>query len=360
MNETDTVIVGAGPAGLATAACLRKRGLRYVVLEKAQHVGEAWRRHYDRLHLHTAKALSALPFLPFPADAPKYPSRAQVVEYLDRYTAHFGIEPRFDEQVSRVQRDGAHWLTRSSGGEFRSRNVVIATGNAREPVRPSWPGLAEFGGTVLHSAEYRNAAPFAGKRVLVVGFGNSGGEIALDLCENGARTAICVRSPVNVVPREFLGLPIGAWGLFLDKLPLGLADAVAGAVSRITLGRLEPLGLRRKAEGTLSQIRRESRIPVLDIGTIARIRRGEIEVLPGIESFARGVVRFVSGVERPFDAVVLATGYRRATEFVQGEGPGLYWCGFRVVPTGVLREIAREAQAIAAQIATGASARAAP
>ncbi|MGZ6142723.1 MAG: flavin-containing monooxygenase [Myxococcales bacterium] len=364
---TTTVIVGASAAGLATAACLKRKGSEFVLLEAGDRVGAAWRNHYERLHLHTAKSLSALPFVPFPREAPRYPSRAQVVEYLESYAERLLLAPQFGQRVVSIKRDGEAWTVRTAEVAYQARNVVVATGFTRVPSRPSWPGMAEFAGRILHSSEYRSGKAFAGQRVLVVGFGNSGGEIALDLCEQGARPSLCVRSPVNVIPRDFLGLPILAWGLALSLLPVAAGDAVARAVSRIRFGRLDAVGLRKLPYGPMRQIREHGRIPLLDVGTIARIRRGEIEVLPEIESFTRNGARFRTG-ERHFDAVVLATGYRPAVgEIVDAPGaldargtplrsgeetlPGLYFCGFNVVATGMLREISREAGRIANSIA---------
>ncbi|HKA87374.1 MAG TPA: NAD(P)/FAD-dependent oxidoreductase, partial [Haliangiales bacterium] len=341
----------------------------FELLEQRDAVASAWRGHYDRLHLHTSKGLSTLPYLGFPRDVPRYPTRAHVVAYLEEYARRFGLAPRFGERVVSVCRDGDGWLTRSEGAAYRSRHVVVATGYTRAPHRPTWPGLDAFAGRVLHSSEYRNGKEWAGRRVLVVGFGNSGGEIAIDLAEHGARPSMSVRSPVNIVPRDFMGLPILAWGIALSLLPVRVADAIAWLVSRLAVGRLERLGLAKLPYGPMTQIRRHRRIPLLDIGTVARIRRREIEVLPGVDAFVAGGARFAGGVERAFDAVVLATGYRPAlsafldpaAEVVDENGvprasgaetlPGLYFCGFYVAPTGMLREIARDARRIARAIA---------
>jgi indole-3-pyruvate monooxygenase len=367
--ETNTLIVGASAAGLATAACLARRGIDYVLVEQERHVANAWRNHYRRLHLHTSKGLSHLPFVPFPRGTPRYPSREQVVAYLDDYAARLAVPPRFGQRVASIARDGAAWRARTDDTTYRARHVVIATGYTRAPHRPTWPGLDAFRGTVVHSSEYRDGAPFAGKRVLVIGFGNSGGEIAIDLCEHGARPLLAVRGAVNVVPRDFLGLPILAWGIALSVLPMRVADAVARAVAWLTVGPLRRLGLRPLPYGPMTQIRRTGHIPLLDIGTVARIKRGDIEVMSGVESFTPAGARFAGGAERDFDAVVLATGYRPAlaaflepaAEVVDAEGvptrsgaetlPGLYFCGFYVAPTGMLREIGREAQRIARAIA---------
>ena len=368
-SQTNTVVIGASAAGLAAAACLARAKVPFELLEMGAAVGAAWRNHYDRLHLHTSKALSTLPYRAYPREVPRYPARAEVVAYLEDYARHFELRPRFGERVVSLRRDGDGWTTRTEGSELRSKNVVVATGYTRAPNRPTWPGLDGFGGPVLHSSEYKNGEEWAGRRVLVVGFGNSGGEIAIDLAEHGAVPSLSVRGAVNVIPRDFLGLPILAWGLALSILPLGLADAIAGLVARIAVGRLDRLGLAKLPYGPMIQIRRHGRIPLLDIGTVARIRRKEIAVLPGIESFAAGGARFAGGVARDFDGVVLATGYRPALaaflETADGvlgaDGvprasgaetlPGLYFCGFFVTPTGMFREIAREAKRIAAAIA---------
>ena len=368
--ETDTVVIGASAAGLATADCLKRARIPFVLLEQAHEVGPAWRTHYDRLHLHTSKGLSHLPGLTFPREVSRYPARAQVVDYLEAYAREFGLTPRFGQRVVSVRRDGAGWLTRSEDTSYRSRNVVIATGYTRVPNRPVWPGQEGFQGQVMHSSEYRTGQPWAGKPVLIVGFGNSGGEIAIDLCEHGARPSLSVRSAVNVIPRDFLGLPILAWGIALSVLPMWLADAIGSLVSRLTIGRLDKLGLKKLPYGPMSQIRNTGRIPLLDVGTISRIRRKEIDVVPGLESFTPGGARFANGVERPFEAVVLATGFRPALDAllevkegaVDAEGkplrsgvetlPGLFFCGFHVAPTGMFREIAREARRIAGSIAS--------
>jgi cation diffusion facilitator CzcD-associated flavoprotein CzcO len=206
--------------------------------------------------------------------------------------------------------------------------------------------------------------------VLVVGLGNSGGEIAIDLCEHGAEPSIAVRGPVNVVPRELFGIPIQAISLLQSRLPPRVADLVSRHVLRLALGDLSRLGLEQGSEGPMSQIRRRGRIPLIDVGTLALIRRGRVTVCPGVASFGESDVRFADGTRRAFEAVILATGYRPqvaaflhgATAALDRDGapassgcetavPGLYFCGFRVSPAGMLREIGREARRISAAIA---------
>lgn len=362
----DTVVVGAGPAGLAVAACLRRRGLPVRILERGERVGTAWRRHYRRLHLHTDKKRSTLPHQPFPREYPRYPSRRQVVDYLESYARRFDLSPRFGEDVVAVQRHDGEWLTRTASSILASREVVIATGYNRCPHVPGWLGQDRFRGRILHSSDYRDGEPFRGRRVLVVGFGNSGGEIAIDLHEHGAEPALSIRSPVNVIPRELFGLPILAIAAPLSLLPSRLADALSAPLLRWAHGDLRRLGLVESDDGPFTRIREAGRIPLIDVGTVELIERGAIEVLGGVATFGERELVFEDGARRRFDAVILATGYRPALddllEDVPGvlgdEGaplvsggttaaPGLYFCGFEVTARGMLRDIADEARRIA-------------
>ena len=366
------IIIGAGPAGLAVGACLKRAGVRSIVLEQAAEVGSSWRGHYDRLHLHTDRRNSALPFIHFPKGSPSYASRDAVVGYLEGYAARVRLDIRFWQQVVGARREAGTWRVTTEEGTFTSSYLVVAAGNARTPHLPSWPGMADFGGTLLHSSAYRNSHELAGDRALVVGFGNSGGEIAIDLSEGGFRTSISVRSPVNVIPREVLGLPILSIGIAQDRLPPSLADALNAPVLAAAVGDITSYGLRKLPYGPATQIRRDGSIPLIDIGTMSLIRSGAITVRPGIESFTTDGVRFDDGTHGLFDTVVLATGYRpHVHDFLDapaahdGDGnprtsgheagvPGLYFCGYYVSPTGMLREIGLEARRIAASIATTA------
>ena len=377
-EQIDVVVIGAGPAGLAVGACLRRAGVGFLILEREATVGASWRRHYDRLHLHTDRAHSSLPYLPLPRDVPRYPSRDQVVAYLEAYARAFELDPRCGEEVTRARpRDGG-WEVETARGRYRAKAVVVATGACAVPVRPRWPGLDAYRGPVQHSAEYRNGERFRGARVLVVGFGNSGGEIAIDLVEHGARPTLAARGPVNLLPRDLLGLPILTWAIALSRLPPAVADALARPLLRLALGDPARYGLQRPERGPMQQIRERGRIPLIDVGTLALIRAGRIAVRPGVARFTPEGAAFEGAAEEPFDAVVLATGYAHGLErFVEGAErilgpggrpaasghetalPGLFLCGLYVAPTGMLREIAREARRIADALSRRVASRAA-
>jgi cation diffusion facilitator CzcD-associated flavoprotein CzcO len=371
--DADVLVVGAGPAGLATAGCLIQRGLCPCVIEKAPQLADSWRRHYERLHLHTVKALSALPGLPFPAQAPRYVPRQGVVDYLAAYAAHFGIEPVTGEEALRIERAAGGWqVTTASGRRYPARHLVLATGANRWPNRPAFADEARFEGEILHSAGYRNPAPFVGRRVLVVGMGNTGAEIALDLAEQGVRVALSVRGPVNMVHRDVLGRATQQTSIALSRLPPFIGDTVARLLCDLTVGNLSRHGLQRSRVSPLRQLREAGRTPVIDVGTLARIKAGEIAVHPAIERFVPRGVCFADGREAAFDAVILATGYRAGIErlFPQGPPPlddtglprevvgqgahaGTYFVGFDIrQPGGLLRAIGQQAERAAEAIAS--------
>jgi cation diffusion facilitator CzcD-associated flavoprotein CzcO len=367
------VVVGAGPAGLATAACLKRRGVEATVLEAGPSVGTSWRAHYKRLRLHTVKEHSGLPGLPFPDEVPRYPSRPEVVSYLEAYAAHFGIAPRTGEPVRRIHDAGGTLEVESERGVHRADVVVVAAGTNRVPNPDRLPEQERFRGPITHAGRYSDGGPFSGRRVLVVGAGNTGAEIALDLLEHGARPTLAVRTPVNVVPRDFLGVPTQLTSIRMRKLPIAVGDRVGRVVSRLAFGDLRPHGLLRPALGPLSSIKLRGRIPLIDVGTIGAIKRGAIAVKPPVARFTEGGAFFSDGSEADFDAAILATGYRPGLgDIVEipgalddegypkdwrggGAHPALYFVGYEDVSTGLLREIGIQAEAVAADVAARAA-----
>jgi cation diffusion facilitator CzcD-associated flavoprotein CzcO len=369
MTDAPAIVVGGGPAGLAAAACLKQRGIDAIVLEAGPSLATSWRNHYARLRLHTVKEHSSLPGLPFSADVPRYPTRAQVVDYLEQYASRFEITPRIGQSVSRIAADGTHLIVDAAHGRYRAPVVVVATGHNRLPNPDRIADQERFRGEVVHARSYHDGAPFKGRRVLVVGAGNTGAEIALDLLEHGASPTLSVRTPVNVVPRDFLGMPMQVTSIRLRGLPIGMRDRIGRIVSRLAFGNLARHGLLRPALGPLSSIALRRRIPLIDVGTIAAIKRGEIAVKPAIARFTDAGAAFVDGTAIDIDAAILATGYQPGLADIVavpgalgddgfprdwkggGAHPGLYFVGYEEVSTGLLREIGRTAEKVAATVA---------
>ncbi len=367
-----TLIIGAGPAGLAVAGRLRMADSPFEVFEASHRVANAWHDHYDRLHLHTVKQLSHLPGAPFPDHFPTYVPRADLVSYYEAYAERFDIWPRFGTEVTRVEAAGSGWATVTADGRrFDARNVVIATGVNRIPNRPDFDGEETYTGDIIHSREYRNPHPFIGRRILVVGMGNTGAEIALDLSEHRVEVAISVRSPVNIVPRDVLGRPTQFTARTLSKLPDAVADRIGLVVRRLTVGDLTAFGIEAPELSPAAQLRERGRTPVIDVGTVAAIRSRQITVRPGISRFDSGSVRFTDGTCGEYDAIVLATGYRPALEPVldepgelldesgiprhvvcSGRHAGLFFVGFdNHRPGGILGTVLDESEQVVSTIA---------
>jgi indole-3-pyruvate monooxygenase len=371
VEQTDAIIVGAGPSGLAVGGALAKAGVKSILLERDQTIGPAWRRHYDRLHLHTPKFQSELPHMKYPAAYPRYPSRQQVVDYLESYAEHFKLDVRCGEEVLSAERIGDHWQVTTSRGRYEAKALIVATGRNDTPNMPVYDDMDRYGGMMLHSSAYRNGDAFKGQDVLVVGFGNSGGEIAIDLWERGAKASMSVRSAVNIIPRELLGIPIVTVARWVDFLPPSVVDLTMKPILAITARGVYSRGLQHQGYGPGTQIKQTARIPLIDVGTVKLIREGHVKVYPGIARLTEGGAVFVDGSEAAFDAIVMATGYTHRLEFLrvpeaagwqsdpfsipqkgaEASVPGLYFCGFNVAVTGMLREISIEARNIAKSVA---------
>ncbi|MCL7368790.1 flavin-containing monooxygenase [Streptomyces ardesiacus] len=367
-------VIGAGPGGLAVAHALRARGLRAVVLERADHVGSSWRRHYDRLRLHTTRRLSALPGLPMPRRFGRWVARDDVVRYLEKYAEHHQLEIVTGVEVFRVERarDGDGWLLRASGGrELTGAAVVVATGHNHTPRLPDWPGRDTYTGELRHAAEYRSPAPYAGRDVLVVGVGNTGAEIAVDLVEGGAaRVRLAVRTPPHIVRRSTAGWAAQYSGVLVRRLPAPLADRLARPLARISTPDLSAHGLPRPEAGLLTRAA-QGAIPVQDVGLIDAVRTGRVEVVAAVDAFEDGKAVLADGSRIAPDAVIAATGYRRGLEGLVGHlgvldgtgrpvahggrtpagAPGLYFTGFTNPISGMLRELAIDAGRIAGAVA---------
>lgn len=348
MINTPILIIGAGPAGLAIAGQLRHRNIPFTIIEKSDKIGFAWHNHYDRLHLHTVKQFSHLPFFPFPEHYPTYVPRQQLVDYYENYAHHFKIKPIFNQEIIQVKKENNQWISKTVTGEtYVSHNVVLATGINRIPHQPIWKGLGDYKGTLMHSKYYKNGKPFHQQKVLVVGMGNTGAEIALDLYEHGAQPFISIRGPINIVPRDVNGTPTQVTAKRLAKLPNVIKDWLGIQIAKMTIGDLSKYGIKRPKIAPAKQLTLYGKTPVIDVGTVAEIKKGNINILPDIDYFHRTGVAFKNGQEHNFDAIILATGYLANVEHIvngaeaildefnlpaeiiqSGELEGLYFLGF--------------------------------
>ena len=315
------LIIGAGPAGLAVAGRLSKLHIPFEIIERSDKIAYSWHNHYDRLCLHTVKQLSHLPFVPFSDDMPTYIPRKDLVEYYENYAKYFRIRPKFNEEVHRITRkDKNHWKAEmASGTSYVAENIVIATGVNRVPYSPKWDGIEKYKGKLIHSRVYKNTTPYIGDRVLIIGFGNTGAEIALDMSENHVDVSVSVRSPVAMVPRDVNGRPVQLTAKQLDKLPFGIGDWLGTRIRKMVIGDLSKYGLPMSKVHPAIQLRETGKTPVIDLGTAAHIKEGRIKIVGDIKAFYEEGVIMADGSKETFDSVILATGYKaKVEEFIPG------------------------------------------
>jgi putative flavoprotein involved in K+ transport len=342
------------------------------VLDRAAEVGASWMAHYDRLHLHTVRWLSGLPGFPIPRAYGPWVSRDHVVQYLKDYAKHHALDVRLGVEVSRVE---AGFELQTSAGPMQAERVVVATGYNRIPCLPPWPGT--FSGELLHASRYKSGARFAGKHVLVVGGGNTGAEIAVDLVEHGAaKVQLAIRTPPNVLPRATGGLPTQALGVMLRRFPPRIVDAIAGGINRLVVGDLSKYGLAPSPRGAFTRALEDGQIAILDVGLIALLKQGKVEITGAVEGFDGAEVRLAAGARSRPEVVIAATGYQRGLEPLVGhlgvldakgmpsvhgpvthpDAPGLYFIGYTNPVSGNLREMAIDARKIAKAIRRAAAA----
>jgi putative flavoprotein involved in K+ transport len=369
-RQHEVVVIGAGPAGLATAAALSSEGVDALVVDRGEQVGTSWRGHYDRLHLHTVRWLSHLPGLRIPAHEGRWVSRAGVVRYLERYAQHHRLEVRTGVEVARIERARDGWRIRSPQGDLTALQVVVATGYNHTPHIPDWPGQDRFAGELIHAGVYRNGRPYSERDVLVIGAGNTGAEIAVDLVEHGARRVrLAFRTPPHILRRELGGVPAQVTGILMRRLPARLADELAEPVRRRTIPDLADRGLPDPGKGVYTRAKR-GEIPILDVGLIDAIREGSVEPVPEVTGFEGSSVLLAGGRWIEPEAVIAATGYKRGLEPLVGHlalldarggprvhgnqtaphAPGLRFLGYTNPVSGMFREIAIDARHIARAI----------
>jgi cation diffusion facilitator CzcD-associated flavoprotein CzcO len=372
VSNDNVIIIGAGPAGLATAAELGRRGVAATVVERADAIGASWRSRYDRLRLNSSRWFSKLPDAPYPRGTALFPSRDEVLRYLEAFAERHRLDIRFGTELQRIDPVGGAWALKTSAGTIGATQVVVAAGYDHTPVVPAWRGRDRFAGTLLHSGEYRNPAPFRGDDVLVIGPGCSGMEIAYDLSANGAaRVRLAVRTPPNL----FMRTPIGP-GLAraLMRLPTARADKIMRRVIRRTVGDLSEYGLPEAEEGVASRLKRLKLAPtIVDKEMLDAIRSRRIEVVAAVDELDEAGAVLTDGTRADVDAIVAATGWRPGLEPVVGHldvldehgapratgeqpaAPGLRFVGYVVAPAplGLMgREAKRVAKAIAGELST--------
>ncbi len=361
----DAIVIGAGPAGLATSRELARFGASHIVFERGQGIGHTWANLYDGLVLHTGKHLSALPGMAFPVSTPLFPARADFLDYLRRYARRFRVPVETGADVKSVNVDARTWTVRLGDGTLhRARAVVVATGIVSNPHVPDIRGRDVFTGRVMHSVDYRRPEPFRDHRVLVVGAGNSSGEICAELVNAGAQVTVAVRSGARTVPRQLFGIPIQYFGVALRPFPRALINRALAVTRRLAEAARGPSPLPAPADTDCMNV------PLIGSHLVEGIRGGTIRLQRGIARFTPSGVEFADGSAQAFDHVILATGYRaslamlddavhrdacgfaaRHRRVMSADHPGLYFVGHNYDAAGGIWNIAKDARVAARFIA---------
>ena len=356
--DVDAVVIGAGAAGVAAAKALAQRGVDYRHLEKGSMVGGLWRidndnggaAAYETLHLNSSRPRTSFPSCPMPEDWPDYPSHDLVADYLQDVADRFGLTERitFNAEVVAVEplegdgRPGAHgWRVTTSAGEtITTRSVLVANGHHGVPKVPEFTGT--FTGTAFHSHDYREPTVFDGQRVLVIGVGNSGMDIACDAAPLATQVLVSTRHGVHVIPKYVFGKPVDQLSSPLTAhLPFAVERVLYELLMRASVGRPQDRGLPAPDHRLLGAH------PTVSSRLYDLVGHGDIEVVGDVEAFDGDKVRFVDGRVEPVDVLVYATGYQVSLPFlapevlevrdnelplyqrvVAPERPGLYLLGF--------------------------------
>lgn len=360
------LVIGAGPAGLATAASLARRGIGYRLLERGASLGHSWEQLYDSLVLHTGRHMSTLPGRRYPAGTPLFPTRADFLRYLREYATTFALKVETGSDVRELRRTSHGWgVTLGDGRHVEGSSAVVCTGIIANPRMPELPGRAAFRGRLMHSVEYRRPDGFQGQRVLVVGVGNSGGEIGSELARAGAQVTMLVRSGANVVPLTIAGVPIQYLSHALRRLPRTAQELVVRQVQRITDRTRGAPVIPRPAHSALDAI------PIIGFHLVDAIKAGRAAVQLGtIDHLTQDGAAFSDGTSASFDTIILATGFApalgmlgdlvqrdargfavRRDRVTSADQPGLYFVGHNYDATGGLSNIRRDAVLAAERIA---------
>nr|WP_155921607.1 NAD(P)/FAD-dependent oxidoreductase [Mesorhizobium sp. L2C054A000] len=365
------IVIGAGAAGLAAADALGRRGVRVVVLEKEPRIAEPWRRRHEKLTLNTHRALSALPGLAYPPRTAAFPNKDAIVGYLEDFARARGIRVEFGTAVERIERRGNGWLVHTGRETLSARNVIVATGRDRLPWTPDWPGKASFSGKLIHAADFGTADDYAGKKVLIVGAGNSGFDVLNHLARADTKAIwLSARQGPSLMPKRIGKVAVARFGGFMAMLPTWIADAAIAATQRLVFGDLTRFGLPPAPKGGASRLGVEQIAIAVDDGAVAALKAGRISVVAPVAPFEGAGVRLNDGTVLDPDVVIAATGYRIGLEAMLGDlgvldakgvpkanggtpsgQPGLWFIGMRPSLTSYFHSAGLQAQAIARQIA---------
>jgi dimethylaniline monooxygenase (N-oxide forming) len=377
MDLPRACVIGAGSSGITAVKALHDRGLPFDCFEKSDRVGGNWvlgnrngmSSSYSTLHINTSRERMEYADLPMPSSYPDFPRHDQIARYFDEYVDHFGLREKiaFERGVERVRRAGERrWQITLDDGEQRTYDaLIVANGHHWDPRWPEPPIPGEFSGEVMHSHHYTDPSQLAGRRVVVVGMGNSAMDIAVDASYHAVSTRLVARKGVHVVPKYILGKPLDA-GVRPTRMPFTWMLRGLQPVLRLTVGPMDRYGL------PLPDHRLGQTHPTVSSRILDRLAHGAIEVRPEIAELRGDTVRYSDGTQEQADLIVYCTGYKISFPFLEDglidtadnelvlykrifpmQPAGLYFIGF-VQPWGAIMPIAEAQSQIVADHLLGA------
>lgn len=316
-HASDSILViGAGPAGIVTGYFLQQRGLPYEIVDRASVIASTWSSLYPSLRLNTTRYFSHMPGRRFPLSWGEFPTGRQYHSYVERFAREHRLNITLGVAVSGVRPAGDGWEVVTSRGREHYGNVVIATGRFSNPYTAEIPGLTEFRGHRIHAHDYHGPEPFAGQRVLIVGNGPSGLDIALDIGQHNGPSQpalLSIRTGVTLKRRYPLGLSKHAWMLVTCWLPERIREPFLEYVEQLGFPESALRGIKTPKEGAAS-----GAVAVRGDELIHAVRRGEVVCVDGPSRFTPHGVILTDGSTHEIDAVIMATGYRPALGFLDG------------------------------------------
>lgn len=377
MKVYDVAIIGAGPSGLAVASRLSKSTLNILILERTATPGQVWANHYEGLTLNTVASLSRLAGRPFPAAAGMWPRKEDVAQYLAdlAHSVKANVQTKVEVEQLKFESAHKHWVIHTTDSRYHAKKVVLATGINHEPLLPAWASTPHVQVPIFHSSQYRSPVPFAGQKVLVVGGGNSGAEIACRVAQVADRVVLSLREAPLVLPKQIGPLGFTYLGLGLRHIPAALRTQILRGIQRLHLGDHQKFGLPLPTYQYLMNGGKE-KAPTFYPEFLSNVRTGKVQIRGGVTALNKNTVHLKCQIHHEpeeqikVDSIICATGFSPKTKIeihrdaqivsehvlkeVQAGNlnplPQFYALGFVSPISGQFREIDKQSKKIVANI----------